>query len=128
MLGERPLLFLHFTLEPRLLVAGKPPRLVRPIGQVEKADHPEDHRRGRLAKEQPPPAGKPENAIEFEEPGRDRCAEPDRYRDRGHETRDDARAMQRREPIGEIEDHAGEEASLGKPERKSENDEAYRSS
>jgi hypothetical protein len=65
MLGERPLLFLHFALEPRLLVGGKPPRLGRPIGQVEEADHPEEDRRGRLAKEQPPPAGETKYAIEF---------------------------------------------------------------
>src|SRR6266550_132035 len=47
--------FCQFTLQPRLLVGGKPCRLGWPIGQVEEADHPEDDRRCRLAKEQPLP-------------------------------------------------------------------------
>ena len=126
MLGERPLLFLHFALEPCLLVGGEPPRLGRPVGQVEEADHPEEDRRGRLTKEQPLPAGQTKDAVEFEEPRRYRGTEPDRYRDRRHKAGDDARAMQRREPIGEIEDHAGEEAGLGETERKPQDEEADR--
>src|SRR4029077_4531966 len=51
---------------------------------------------------------------------------PDRYRDRGHEAGDDARAMQRRETIGEIENNAREEPARAEPKGKPQNDEAER--
>src|ERR1700731_1919183 len=47
-------------------------------------------------------AGKAQYAVELEEGGRNRRADPDRYRDRGHEASNDPRPVQRREPIGEI--------------------------
>ena len=43
------------------------------------------------------------------------------------EAGDDAGAVERREPGREVEDHAGEEAGLGEPEQKAENEKADRS-
>ncbi len=45
-------------------------------------------------------------------------------RDRRHEQRDDARPLARREPIGEIEDDAGEEAGFGDTEQEAHDVEA----
>src|SRR5205085_9974839 len=72
------------------------------------------------------PPGEAKNAVKLEERGRNGRAEADRHRDRRHEGRDDARAMMRREPISEVEDHAGEEARLGKTQRKTQDKKANR--
>jgi len=113
MLCNRLFFFLHFGIEPRPFFGAQPLRVGRPIGQVKEADHPEDDRRRGLAEEQPFPASKTQNPIELEEGRRDRRTEPDRHRDRSHEAGNDPRPVQRREPVGEIKDHAGEEPGLG---------------
>src|SRR5213079_1505569 len=55
-----------------------------------------------------------------EERARDRPAEHAGERRRRHEGRDGASALPRGEPVGEIEDHAGEETRLGKTEQQAD--------
>jgi hypothetical protein len=118
------LLLIHLALKPCLALRRQPFRVGRSVGQVEPADRSEDDGWCRLSKEQPFPPREAEDGVQFEERRRDWRAEPDGHRDSGHEAGDDAGAMMRWEPVGEIEDHAGEEAGLGKAEGEPQDKEA----
>jgi hypothetical protein len=62
-----------------------------------------------------------ETAVEgVHDPARQRIAEDAGQRDRRHEDRDHARAVVRREPVGQVEDDAGEEARLGQAEQEAQ--------
>jgi hypothetical protein len=56
--------------------------------------------------------------MQFEQRARHRASDHGRKRHRRHEQRDDACPLPRREPIGEIEDDAGEEARFGDAQQK----------
>src|SRR6185312_10414228 len=55
----------------------------------------------------------PAEVVQAEDQSGDRRAEHGGQRDRGHEPADDASAIDRREPQGEVEDDAREEAGFG---------------
>src|ERR1700732_5023619 len=118
------LLLIHLALKPCFALRRQPFRVRRSVGQVEPADRSEDDCWCRLPKEQPFPPRESENAVQFEERCRDWRTEPDRHRDSGHETGDDAGAMMRWEPVREIEDHPVAEAGLGKAEGEPKDKEA----
>ncbi len=93
-------------------------RQVRTIGDVEKDEETDQHRRYRLGDEHPLPAGQPRQTVQSQQSGRHRRADRHRERQRHHETRHDAGAMPIREPIGEEQDHARKQSGLGEAEQK----------
>src|SRR3954454_2147165 len=124
--GDSLLLLLHLLFEPTLFLVVEPFRVSGSVRQVNKAEKADDHRRQRFANKQPLPAGKSPDAIELKKRGRYGRAEPQRHGYRRHKSGNDARPMQWREEVREIEDHSGEKASLGKAQTKPQAEEADR--
>ena len=115
----------HALREPRALRGREPVGVRGAIGQVAERDEAEPDRRQALQEEEPLPARQPAQAAELlEDLARDRPAHHARDRGRGHEARHGARLLGGREPVREVEDHAGEEARLGGAEEETEGVEA----
>jgi hypothetical protein len=100
-------------LQPPALVCGEPGGVGGLIRQIEEHEAGEDDGRNGFHNEQPLPAGEPSGAVQREQQARDRRADHGRKRDRGHEVADDAGAVFRGEPQGQIKDDAGKEAGFG---------------
>ena len=110
--------------KPLPLLARQPVRLLRLIGQEEEHDDADDHGRDRLEDVHDLPALEPPKAVEAQQRGRDRRSQRDRDRQRQGKARVDTGAIAIREPVGEVEDEAGEQAGLGKAEQEADRHEA----
>ena len=112
--------------QPLLLLARQPGRVFRPVGQPDERGDAEQHGGCRFQQEDPLPAAQPEQSVHVENPARDRRADQAGDRDRHHEDADDDRAIMRRVPVGDVEDHAGKEPGLGGAEQEAQHQERDR--
>ncbi|MCY1241934.1 hypothetical protein D9M72_548640 [compost metagenome] len=108
------LVFLDIALEHALFIGVEPRCLVNAVAQHEDRHH-ADHERGqRLDQEHPLPAAQIVHAVErIHDPARQRVAEHACNGDARHEQRDHLAAAVGREPVGQVQDHAGVEARFG---------------
>ena len=104
-------------LERRLLAGRHPGGVARPVGEVEVGPHADERGGQALDQEHQLPAGQPEGAVHVEEEARDRPAEDEAERLAQVEQAEDLGPLLRREPVGQVEQHAGEEAGLGDAEQ-----------
>ena len=99
--------------QPSLLVRRQPARLLRPVGEEEEASQTAQHRRPALDHQHPTPTGQPGKIVEVvEDPGAERRSNQIRNRNRSREHGDRGSLLALAEPIGQIDDDAGEEACL----------------
>ena len=120
------LLALQAPRQPLLLVGPQPGRLGGAV--VEVAPHEDAAQDGRhgLDQEQPLPVLQPGGAVEDRhDRTRERRADRVGDRDGGHEEAHGAGALAGREPVGEVEDHAGEEAGLRHAQQEAHGVEAH---
>ena len=103
--------------EPLALIRQQPMGISGLIGQVGEHDERQDQRRRRLQDVEPLPAMQAEHPVHAEQHAGDWRADHRGERDGGHEHADDARPLGSREPQGEEEDDAREEAGLGKAQQ-----------
>ncbi|MNZ87247.1 hypothetical protein D3C78_1060980 [compost metagenome] len=107
---------------PFLLVA-QPAGLFRSVGQPEPAEQAEQHRRGAGEEEQHLPVAQAEPAVQM---GHDRAGQRTADDPGDHPGHDegggDAPAQRGGEPVGEVENDAGEEAGLGHPQQEAGED------
>jgi len=108
------------------LIGPEPRRVLRPVGQPDEGGDAQQHGGRCLEQEDPLPAAQPQDAVHVEDGARDRRAYEAGHRDRHHEDADDGGAVARRIPIGEIEDHAGEEAGFGNAQQEAQHQERGR--
>jgi hypothetical protein len=99
---------------------GEPGGLGRAVGEVEEGDHADDHRDQALDHEHPLVSPQAEEAVELHEGARERAADDVRERQAHVEQRGRLRPAAAREPVGEVQDHAREEAGLGDAEEEAE--------
>ena len=107
--------------QPVALLRRQPRRLRRSIRQHEQAHDPKQDRRQPLKQEQPLPPAQAKRAVELQQRHRERRADEGRQRDRYGEGGQDARAVLGRQPVGQVQDCAGEKSGLRRTE-----DEAHR--
>ena len=88
----------------------------RAVGHELEGEDAEDHGRHPFQKEEPLPAAQPE-PVHSEEGARHRRAQGEAERDGDDEAGQGARAALHGEPVGEVNDQAGEEAGLGDAEK-----------
>ena len=106
-LQARRLLALQALGQPALLVAAQPAAPRRPVVEVAPHEDAAEHGGDRLDQEQPLPVLQPGDAVEDRhDRARERRADGVGDRDGRHEEADGAGALARREPVGEVEDHA----------------------
>ena len=121
------LLALEALGQPALLVVGEPLRVLRPVVEEEQHEDGREDRGDRLDQEQPLPVLEAGDTVEDRhDAARDRRADGVGDRDRRHEEADGARPLTGREPVRQVQDHAGEEAGLRDAEQEADDVEAQR--
>jgi hypothetical protein len=96
-----------------LLGGAQPLGVLGLLGQPGQHEEAGDHRGNAFKDEQPLPVGQMAHVLHAVHDGaRDRAAHGAGDGERGHEQAVDARAVAGREPVGQIQHHAGEEARL----------------
>ncbi|MNK86877.1 hypothetical protein D3C87_1067990 [compost metagenome] len=121
MLGRVTRLGLHLACHQRLLGGRQPLGVDRLLGQEHQHRHTGQHRRNPLDHEQPLPVGQAVHAVHraHDEAGQ-RAADHAGNRKRGHEQAVDAGAAVSREPVGQVQHHAREEARLENPQQEAQ--------
>ncbi len=111
--------------EPVTLFLGEELRLLGLVGQHEIGHDADDHGGDALGEIHDLPALQSEQPVQAHQRRRDRRARRDRHRQADQEARDDARVVAGGEPVGEVEDEAGEEAGFGHAQQEAHDAEAH---
>src|SRR5258705_445340 len=107
----------QFFSDPVAFFFGQPSRLPRKVSKVEKRNFTKNDGRDALEYEQPAPSRFP-TSMDLENSPRQRRSDDVGKRDRSHEYRDCFGAVFNPEPVGEVDDDAGEETSFRYSEKK----------
>lgn len=104
--------------EPAALLVIQPLGLLGAVGKHEQAGDAQQYGRNAFENEQPVPATHAHPAIQVQQQARQWRTNEVGGRDRHHEQRHHARAVGRRQPVGEVQQHAREETGLGSTQQK----------
>ncbi|CAB5629194.1 Uncharacterised protein [Pseudomonas aeruginosa] len=108
-----------------LLLVAQPAGIARAVDQVEVGGNADQRGQQALGDEQPLPVGQAEDAVELQQPAGQRTAQHQRQRQAEIEQAERLGAAALREPVGEVEDDAGEEARLGDAQQEAQDIESH---
>ena len=125
-LDQRQAVVVHHLLQAFFIFCGQPFGLRRRIIQPEPDHNTEQHRREAFQQEQPLPAVQVQQAVHRQDIAGDDRPQRGGHRHRDHKQRVGAGAEKGREPVGQIEQNAGQKTGLGDPHQHAQDIEAVR--